>query len=227
MIKVDNICMHTFVSNLITDDSIVFDCGANQGEFSLAIHKKYNSKIYGFEPDPRLFPKLPKIEGCTFFQFAIAAKNGELKFNLGENQCSSLIYNEDNNSQSNCLVKCITIEKFCKENSIQKIDLLKLDIEGAELDVLKNLSPEFLQKKIVQITVEFHEFLDKTDIPKIRQIIGRLQENGYYYISFAMTYGDILFLNKNFFASSLLEKARLNYHKCSSGIKRIIKRNFI
>lgn len=52
---------HTVICDFIDKGSVIFDCGANHGEFSKAVSDIFSAVTYGFEPDPRLFDKLPKI----------------------------------------------------------------------------------------------------------------------------------------------------------------------
>lgn len=222
-INVGNICNHSFLEDFISDKSCVFDCGVNSGEFSSEISNKFHSIIYGFEPDPRLFHCLPKIDKCIFYQLAIYDKKDTLILNLGDSICSSLYFNEGAH-ENHCLVETTSIPDFCYLNGINKIDLLKLDIEGAEIVVLKDLQEDFLINTVVQITVEFHEFMDVTVIPEIKQIIARLKELGFYYFHFSRTYGDVLFVNQNFIKLSIFFRFKIILTKYQRGITRFVGR---
>ena len=82
------------------------------------------------------------------------------------------------------------------EREIKAIDLLKVDIEGAELELFENFSIEFLEK-IRQVTIEFHDHLNIGDIPRIKSIIKKMKKNGFYVLNFShFTYGDIMMINK-------------------------------
>lgn len=221
--KISNICDHTFLENLISNNSCIVDCGVNHGEFSTQISKKWSCKIHGLEPDPRLFKNLPKINNCQFHQLALSDTEGSMKFNLGESMCSSLLFREEENSQT-VESQTISLPRFCEINRIDKIDLLKLDIEGAEIQVLKSLKGEWIAKKIIQITVEFHEFLDQTMIPEIEEIIEKLKSFGFYYLPFSRTYGDVLFVNSNFIKLSSINLLNTFAIKYIRGVPRLITR---
>ena len=74
-------------------------------------------------------------------------------------------------------LKFQTIDSLMKKNKHQKIDILKMDIEGSEYEVLEDI----LSKKIPikQILVEFHPYLFKDGREKTKYILDILTENNY------------------------------------------------
>ena len=187
---------HTVICDFIDKGSVIFDCGANHGEFSKAVSDIFSAVTYGFEPDPRLFDKLPKIKQTTFFNLAVSASVGTIKLALGENHCSSAFYRENEN-QEVVDVSATTISDMLLSLNIERINLLKLDIEGAELELLSKLDDNSLSR-IDQITVEFHEFRRREDLPQIRKIISEMRSKGFACLKFSTrTYGDYVFLNRD------------------------------
>jgi hypothetical protein len=88
-----------------------------------------------------------------------------------------------------------TLLNVKNENGIKKINVLKLDIEGAEIAVLNSLCDEDLVS-IDQISVEFHEFLDEGLRLPTETVIKRMENLGFRVIIFSMyKYSDVLFLN--------------------------------
>jgi hypothetical protein len=118
-----------------------------------------------------------------------------MKLGLGEETCSSLYYRE-NAAQETTVVKVASLSTFCSQNAIQHIKLLKLDIEGAELDVLRSLESD-LASIIGQVTVEFHDFKDPACVKDIKSTVRHMRELGFVYIKFsANDHSDVLFVNK-------------------------------
>lgn len=223
-LRVESHLCHSVVTDLLTDAQVVIDCGANAGGFAVWVRENSAAKVYSFEPDPGIFSRLPKIEGVEFIEKAVAGDSGSLELAIGENSCSSVVYREHSH-QKTVRVSKISLDEFCQERSIDRIDLLKLDIEGAELEVLEGMSEQLLSR-CVQITVEFHDFLNQADVPRIRGIFGRLRRLGFFGICFSQhTWGDCLFLNRRFVKISPLSQLGIQVNgKYLPGIGRVVQK---
>lgn len=204
---------HTILAGPLRKSSpVVMDCGSNYGEFAAWINDEFGATVYGYEPDPRLFPNLRGNERVSFFPTAIAGTAGEFELNLGESQCSSLHYREAQTGDV-ARVEATTLEAEFGRLGLSELDLLKLDIEGAELGVLLE-TPAHVLKSVVQITTEFHDFLDARDLPRIRLAIARMRELGFYVLKFSTrTYGDVLFVNRSHVTLSFAERALVMWRK--------------
>jgi len=222
-----NILRHTIFTKSLQKDKTLFpiliDCGANKGEFSNYINKEFGAICYGFEPDPMLYQSLKSKNDISFYQLAVGSSEGQVRLNLGEKHCSSIKYIESE-KQDYIDVEMINLEKFCMNKCIESINLIKLDIEGAELDLLENLSSTFLSK-VDQITVEFHDFLEKEDIPRIKNVIQRIRNEGFYVLRLSyFTYGDVLMINQARIKISNFEKFAFLIYKYMVGMTRFASR---
>lgn len=105
----------------------------------------------------------------------------------------------------------ITFESFVKANNIDRIGLLKVDIEGSE-EHLFDFTSDDLLRKINQISVEFHDFVPGAiSTKKVEQIIKRLGFLGFYCIPFSYMhprklYSDVLFIQRRASGISLSER---------------------
>jgi FkbM family methyltransferase len=215
---------HSLVPSLIGGDWVI-DCGANRGDFSHWATEHTSAKVIAYEPDPRLFARLPPHDRVTYFNLALAAAEGEAELFLGDELCSSLVHAERGDAKV-VRVKTVELERHLESCDVGIIGLLKLDIEGAELDVLPRLSPELLQR-VKQITCEFHDFLDPTSLPKVREVIAHLERQEFFAISFARrNHGDVLFLNRRFVRLGLCEVAMLYATKYARGALRLTQRKW-
>jgi FkbM family methyltransferase len=166
----------------LQNSPIIIDAGAHIGLATLYFKKKYpQSRIITVEPNPILFKTLElnieqnSISGITLINKALAKKEGKMDFfidNAGTwySTGGKHVGAWSGNQQSKKIeVETITLSSLLKE----PIDLLKLDIEGSELEVLKE-SKEKLGL-VRNIVLEFHSNRDN----KLEKLLKLLNSSGY------------------------------------------------
>ncbi|MEB3192341.1 MAG: FkbM family methyltransferase [Snowella sp.] len=181
----------------------MLDLGGHLGQFSQMLISYFNCVCYCIEASPSLYDRIPSnIPQLKKFNYVISDSSGILEFALTENPEGNHIKKvEDHNNTEEIIntvqVNSITISEFLKKHNINKIDLLKLDIEGAEFEVLNSIDDSLLLT-IKQITIEFHDFKFKDLKPQVKDVKQRLESLGFVCIIFSITTnGDVLFINKN------------------------------
>lgn len=147
----------------------VFDVGANVGDYSLNIQGLFPSaKIFAFEPVAETYSILQKKCKKTkikTYNLGLGEKNGESKiFYDGGGGClkTASIFGEVEKKLKKSVIhsekiKMVTIDSFVNKNKIEKIDFLKIDVEGNELSVLNGARKMISDKKISIIQFEFNE----------------------------------------------------------------------
>jgi FkbM family methyltransferase len=184
---------HSFLPSLVRRDGIVFDFGVNDGGFSRLMAPKCRV-VVGFEPDPAWQGRHELPANVRVTPKALAARAGTIAFHVNQDLCSSMHYAEPNAREVR--VEALTLEAALASEPDGRIDLLKMDIEGEEVDVLLN-APEAAFSRVVQMTVEFHDFLDPSSTPAIREAIRRMRGFGFHSVRFSFrSYGDVLFINR-------------------------------
>ena len=156
----------------------VIDIGAHKGEYISSIIKNFNiSKAYCFEPNPKVFKilnnKISLNKKIELLNYGASNNSGNILFNENIESSSSSINELNKNSNyykkkffllnflglnevtKKIEIKVVTLSDFIVENNINKIDLLKIDTEGYELNILKGISKEDF-KKIKFIYFEHH-----------------------------------------------------------------------
>ena len=131
------------VLNLVKNnfkDPVIFDGGANVGEYTRACAKI--GTVYAFEPAASPFARLQKsfegVENVKAFQYALSNESRvlTLKYDQDNSQIASVVnlnYEHYHIAMSHEeKVQGITIDDFCKQSEVDRITLLKLDIEGGE-----------------------------------------------------------------------------------------------
>lgn len=142
---------------LCVEATTVFDIGANTGLYSL-ITKSLNQKaqVVAFEPVPKVLEYLNYNVKLNHYDIKVEPKaasnfNGEAKVYLrkGEGFTTSVTVNKsllaETTPKDELIIKTIRLDTFIEENKIDKIDLMKIDVETHEPEVLEGMG-EYLDK---------------------------------------------------------------------------------
>ena len=162
--------------------TIIIDCGANRGEIS-ELFVRTGAEVYSFEPDPVAFQLLHSRfidnQKVHCIQKAVWVKSDFINLYLhpehsessaGFTVSSSLIKEKKNVSEQH-KVKIETIDLLAFIARQEKpISILKMDIEGAEIEILQRLINENLYKRIDLILVETHETKIKEQVEPLNAI---------------------------------------------------------
>jgi FkbM family methyltransferase len=201
-----NLKTHTIYSKLLDSDSLVIDLGANLGQFSEAITREFKCSCYAIEAAPSLYSQLPENGLVKNFNYdAISDRNEPLKFYISDSrECNSLTQEvaSSHGLQGEISVDGITLETFLNNQRIELVDLLKIDIEGAE-EAVFNSTTDATLCNVKQISIEFHDFMPGSiSTEEVNKIINRLKRLGFICIPFSYLFPDMdtcdfLFINTN------------------------------
>jgi len=169
------------------EPSVIFDCGASVGYWSWEVGKLYpGAKIVAVEPNPKVTPKTrellmkmavqPVIEEC-----AIGAEDGEAFLNVWDNEetkmsGSSLKEHVQGDPRDKVAVALKTIDTISDEHGLRP-DLVKLDLQGYELEALKGAG-EVLKSAEVFI-IEFGCLQAYVERATPNDLMKLMYENGY------------------------------------------------
>ncbi len=172
------------VSNKVADNAVIIDGGANIGMTSLYYASLYpNAKIYAFEPSK---------QNVEYYKKNLASVNAAIEQKALWDEPCVLNFNFSNcsryhsafgtaESTHNEEIHAIRLDDWIRSSNIDRIDILKLNVEGAELKVIKSLGQE--AEKISTIVGELHpEFVSQIEITEALGNIGfdivRLERTG-------------------------------------------------
>ena len=149
---------------------VALDCGANVGAFTVLMAES-GARVYAFEPNPAAFEELVArtsvFPNVTALQGAVTAAPGPVKLFLHKwtdhdpvywSTGSSVLAGKNNvRSDSFVTVATFQLPVFFAEFGISRVHLLKMDIEGAEVEVLNQLLDLGLHTVIDRAFVEVHD----------------------------------------------------------------------
>lgn len=179
-----------FMLHYLRDSDLFFDIGANAGSYSILARGIINCHVYSFEPVIKIRERLiDNLELNNFSTddvqpFALGAKSGLVKF-TNELDATNHVLRISEDSSSD-IVKMVTLNDYAY---LSFVSLIKIDVEGFEMEILKGAS-EFLRKKdlnaiIIETNgstekygssnIEIQEYLSEFDFFPVRyHPVGRL-----------------------------------------------------
>ena len=173
----------------IYPEDVVLDLGGHIGTFTvLAGSKATSGKVFAFEPMKDNFDillsniKLNSLNNVVTENIAISNENGSRTFYLSSPEAGKKVgyctgghsFFQSKNREEKIKVVTKTLESIINKYSIDHIDYLKLDTEGAEFDILYSAPKEVLQK-IDKIVMELHPMEDNTK----EKMLDFLEKAGY------------------------------------------------
>ena len=162
--KLDSI---TLMISELSSNSVFVDIGANIGFYSFkAAQKIKEGLVYSFEPSPREYQRLLNgINNNNFnniipFNFALSDINSVSKFHIAKYHTglNRLFFNTLESSTIK-LIPTFTFDLIFTKHDLKNIDLVKIDVEGAELLILNGmincLKEKIIKKLVIEITPDF------------------------------------------------------------------------
>lgn len=141
----------------LNENSIVIDLGGHHGVFSSVIYEKFKCKVHCFEPVTMLYEvcnkKFENNDKVKVHKTGLSSKNEYVDFHIaGE---ASSIHVGTVVGETNVLLK--KIDDFLLEEKIDFVDLIKINIEGAEYDLLEHILNNNLITKFKNLQIQFHD----------------------------------------------------------------------
>jgi FkbM family methyltransferase len=184
----------TIPDGLIEPSWICYSAGVgNDISFDLGLIERYGCAVHAFDPTPTAAELLDTTpvdpQKFIFHPWGLLDHDSELRlYPLGDGESNFSLVNR-NNASSFVTVPCRSLTSTMRELGHDRIDLLKLDIEGAEFGVLDSVTDGTVTPTLM--CVEFHKRHAYATGPILRAI-RRLRRRGYTAVSFK--HWDVTFL---------------------------------
>ena len=156
------------IKNSLNGSSIFFDVGANIGSITLPIAKATGVEVHSFEPSKLSFGFLEKnvrdnqLGNVTLNNVAVHSEDGsEMQFYEAEEKYGNSSLSATYSKQPHYTVQTISLDNYCERKGISKIDVLKIDVQGYEIEVLKGAVSLLKKKAIGTIIFEMESWAEK------------------------------------------------------------------
>lgn len=161
-----------FAIDLARPPAVIVDLGAHIGLVSLFFRARYpEAAIYALEPNPVTYARLRENvagHGIQTLHGAVAARAGAATLFLGPSSWSSSLVPRDTRRDS-VAVRAWTLDELLCSWSITHVDLLKLDIEGAEFEVLRETS---VLPRVAAVVAELHYDLAPSSPAEVTSLLA-------------------------------------------------------
>lgn len=175
-------------NRIISKDFICLDVGANIGSISFALCNNLgpNGKVYAFEPGPNIFGRLsenvrmnPSLDGrLELIKAGLADKEKELYWAEVEDNPGNAEFSKNNGIK----IELTTLDALVKKEKLEKVDFIKIDVEGMEIEVIKGgLSTIRDHKPLIYYESKLSQ---ERWVDSIQQIEVILEQLGYSFYKF-------------------------------------------
>lgn len=173
MLGIYEISIQAAITKNLPRGGVMFDIGANNGFFTLfsSLRVGVDGAIYAFEPFPKNMDDIRQVVSknhlvnCHLQECAVADFNGEAELYIGDSIATPSISNKGNENAIFLRVPTISLDAFLLSNP--KPDLIKLDVEGAELSVLRGAKSLLESNPPPVWIIEIHKPEDESTIYKL------------------------------------------------------------
>lgn len=186
------------VATELDSNSVVYSIGVGEdASFDIALINRWDLTVHAFDPTPKSIEWVRRqgfSKNFVMHNYGIAAFDGDVSFNPPENpdHVSHTILDRPATNAKSISVPVKRISTTMRELGHDHIDVIKMDIEGAEYDVIEDLGKSNIRPG--QILIEFHHRFPGIGIKKTRESISKIRSMGYLLFSISDTNEEFCFI---------------------------------
>lgn len=164
----------------LSSDSVIMDLGGFEGQWASDIFSRYACNILIFEPSTsfakNISERFKNNQKITIFPFGLGSRTRTERLYLCQD--GSSIFKGSGSFEE---IKILDALEWFSENKFDKIDLMKINIEGGEYELLERLIETNLIEKIQNIQIQFHRVHSTSEakMNEIQRYLSRTHEQTY------------------------------------------------
>jgi FkbM family methyltransferase len=168
---------------LIPDAKVIFDVGANVGQTAKTYRRLFpTADIWSFEPFPASYESLCRSLSDQRFHPVPLALSDEITsttLNIGAASITNSLLRRETDTGKTIQIQTDTVDRFCSEHGISHIDILKVDVEGAENRVFRGAQGMFSRGAVRSVFVEVYFDPVYEGMPLMWDLHAQLGEVGF------------------------------------------------
>ncbi len=185
-------------TDYLPEGAVVYSFGVGEDiSFELGLLEKFNVEVHAFDPTPRAIAwvrRHPQANRFAMHEYGLAAVDGFFPFAPPENPAhvSYTLCDRPPNEAGVITVPVKRLGTVLAELGHHHVDVLKMDIEGAEYEVIDDIYGYDIRP--TQILVEFHHRFPNIGVERTRQAMSKLKSMGYCLFSVSPTNEEFCFV---------------------------------
>lgn len=172
---------------IVSSPRIILDIGANIGQTATRYRAMFpEAHIFSFEPDPETFKKLEAAcAGDTRVSpipLALSSRQESVPmYIMAHRELNSFLKPSGDWARTEKVIEIqsTTVDMFCHERGIEQIDILKVDVQGAELAVFRGAAGMFQKRAVRAVFTEVYFDPVYTGMPVFADLDGELRSHGF------------------------------------------------
>jgi FkbM family methyltransferase len=209
--------------NLISNPApVILDVGAHIGDVAKSYRKLFpDARIHCFEPFPSSYEKLVNavsgMESTSCHRIAVSDSDNSLVLNANASSATNSLLPVDEQAtrfwgggvleaQGEVPIQSVTLDSFCDAQGLDRVDILKLDVQGGEYAALKGAGRLLAEQRISLVFMELILVPTYKGQRTFREYLELLEGHGYFLLDFynpvrsnsRLLQVDLIFLSKRF-----------------------------
>lgn len=189
----------TVATDRLGCDSVVLSFGiGNDISFDLELIRRYGLTVHGFDPSPEVAPWISKQRlpaEYIFHAYGLGTKDGSVRFHAPATNSGmySLDKGHTHVGEEGVELPVHTLKTITDSLSLHVLDVLKIDVEGAEYDVIPQIID--LPIPIHQLLIEFHHRIGIRSLESTIQCVNQLRAAGFLLFHVSETSSEFSFIH--------------------------------